>query len=257
MNPDAGAASAYDAIAPVYDAFTAGNDAEGWLGDVLSHLERHGLAGDRLLDVGCGTGRSIPPMLARGWRVTGCDVSRAMVERARERVGDAARIEVADARELPRLGFFDLAWALDDTINYLLGTDELAAALAGMRDNLAPDGLLLFDLNTLHAYRTFGAERHVVERDGLRLVWTGLASSDAEPGSICEARFEVEGDSGVRPHTHRQRHHPEAEVRAALASAGLECVDVAGHGLDGILEWPLDEAIHTKAVYVARAMVDA
>lgn len=69
----------------------ADNDAEGWLADVLGHLERHGLTGNRLLDVGCGTGRSLPPMLARGWQVTGCDVSAAMIERARGRVGGAAR----------------------------------------------------------------------------------------------------------------------------------------------------------------------
>ena len=52
--------------------------------------------------------------------------------------------------------------------------------------------------------------------------------------------------------THRQRHFPEAEVRAALADAGLECLGVYGHGLDGIPTQPL-EPTHTKAIYIARA----
>ena len=190
-------------------------------------------------------------MLARGWQVTGCDVSAEMIGLARKRVGGGARLEVADMRALPRFGSFDLVWALDDTLNYLLSAEELTAALAGMRDNLAPDGLLLFDLNTLHSYRTFGAKRHVVECDGLRLVWNGLTSPDAEPGSICEARFEVEGNSEVQPHIHRQRHYEETDVRTALASAGLGCIDVVGNGLDGVLKRSLDEATHTKAIYLA------
>ena len=51
---------------------------------------------------------------------------------------------------------------------------------------------------------------------------------------------------------HRQRHFPEAEVLATLERAGLECLDVFGHDHDAILEQPLDEVKHTKAVYIAR-----
>ena len=48
----------YEAMAPVYDDFTAHHDYEGWIADLLKALERHGLRGKRLLDVGCGTGKS-------------------------------------------------------------------------------------------------------------------------------------------------------------------------------------------------------
>src|SRR4051794_28255187 len=112
----------YEAMAPVYDHFTAHHDYEAWLGDLLVVLERNGLQGRRLLDVGCGTGKSFLPMLPRGWEVTGCDVSASMVELAREKAGDSVRLAVADMRELPKFGEFDLIWALDDAINYLLGT---------------------------------------------------------------------------------------------------------------------------------------
>lgn len=242
-------------MAAVYDEFTADNDFEGWLNDLLPHLERHGLCGDRLLDVGCGTGRSFTPMLARGWKVTGCDVSPAMLERARIKVGDAARLEVADMRELPRFGSFDLVWALDDAVNYLLSTEELEAALSGMRENLSSDGLMMFDLNALLVYRTFFTERRVVEREGMRLTWSGRTVPNAKPGSIGEALFEIDGDGGkgeAKAHLHRQRHFPEAEVRAALQEAGLECLAVFGHGYDGVPKQPLDEASHTKAIYIAR-----
>jgi SAM-dependent methyltransferase len=253
-----GAEIAYEAIAPFYDDFTAHHDYEVWLGTLLPELERLGLRGRRLLDVGCGTGKSFIPMLERGWEVTACDVSPSMVELARAKVGDAAELSVADMRDLPHCGAFDMVWCLDDAVNYLLDGEELEQALSGMRRNLGPGGLLMFDLNTLDTYRSFFAEEVVVERDGRRLVWKGRSSPGAEPGSISEASFEVvpvaDGDGPrIPPEIHRQRHFPEAEVLAALERAGLECLDLFGHGEDAVLRQPLQEEVHSKAVYIARA----
>jgi SAM-dependent methyltransferase len=249
---------AYEAIAPVYDDFTAHHDYELWLGNLLPELRRHGLSGERLLDVGCGTGKSFIPMLERGWKVTACDISASMLELARAKVGKAVELSVADMRELPVYGEFDLIWALDDAVNYLLGTDELLAALTGMRRNLAPDGLLMFDVNTLQAYRSFFAETQTVEVKGRRLVWRGRSTPDQAPRSISEASFEVEildrSGEGIEVATqlHRQRHFPEVEVLEALDGAGLECLEVFGHGYDAILEQPMDDLLHTKAIYIAR-----
>jgi SAM-dependent methyltransferase len=249
---------AYQAIAPVYDDFTAHHDYELWLGNLLPELERLGLRGKRLLDVACGTGKSFIPMLERGWKVTASDISPAMVELARAKVGDAVDLSVADMRDLPDFGHFDLVFCLDDAINYLLSGEELEQALRGMRRNLDPEGLLMFDVNALEAYRTFFAEEVVVERDGRRLLWKGQSTADAGPGAISEARFEVwplEGGDGplIEPEMHRQRHFPETEVLAGLESAGLECLEVFGHGEDAVLKQPFDDEVHHKAVYIARA----
>lgn len=249
------AEQAYEAIAPVYDDFTAHHDYELWLGNLLPKARGHGLSGRRLLDVGCGTGKSFLPMLKRGWEVTACDISSAMLELARAKAGAAAQLSVADMRELPVFGEFDLVWALDDAVNYLLSAEELTSALRGMRANLAPKGLLMFDVNTLQSYRTFFAEVQEVERAGRRLVWRGQGSADTPPGSVSEARFEVESRNGradVETHVHRQRHFPEAEVRELLAAAGLECLDVYGHGFDAVPQQPVEELVHSKAVFIAR-----
>ena len=246
------AKATYEAMASVYDIFTAHYDDELWIGELVSALERNGLRGERLLDVACGTGKSFLPMLDRGWEVTACDISPAMLARARTKVGEEVPLSVADMRSLPEIGKFDLVWALDDSINYLLGEDELLEALNGMGANLAPGGLLLFDVNTLVAYRSSFAETAVVERAGRRLVWRGQTASDAEPGSICEAVLEEDGGP-TKTHEHRQRHFADPEIRSAVERAGLTLVDVYGLYTDGILRQPLDERAHTKAVYIARA----
>jgi SAM-dependent methyltransferase len=224
---------AYEQIAPVYDDFTAHHDYDRWIADLLRLGAAHGLRGDTVLDVGCGTGKGFLPLLGLGWKVTAADISPSMAELARAKAGPAVRVEVADMRELPTYGSFDLVLCLDDAINYLHTPAELERALRAMAANLAPDGILIFDSNTLTTYRTFFGERVVVEARGRRLIWEGQTGGHAEPGQISEATFEVEplapgSGPSIPPEVHRQRHHPEPELRSALAAAGLEVAGLYG-----------------------------
>lgn len=254
------ARDAYDAIAPYYDDFTANHDFELLFANLLPAAERHGLAGSRLLDVACGTGKSFLPMARRGWSVTACDISPAMVALAEKNAAEQAiqaDLIVADMRELPKLGPFDLVWCLTDALNYLLSLKELETAFRAMMWNLRPGGILVFDVNTVRAFQTFFTEEVVVEADGRRMAWRGMGTSDAVPGSISEATFEVTIDNAAvqpTPSIHRQRHFPESEVVEALRRAGLTCVDVFGIHYDAVLQAPLDESQHTKAIYLAKRM---
>lgn len=256
---DEGALNTFEAMAPVYDNFTAGYDYEGWMADLLELFEPHGLSGNRLLDVACGTGKSFLPMLERGWAITACDLSPGMISRAQANSPDSVRLSVADMRALPRLGEFDLVWALDDAVNYLLSIGELEAAVRGMRDNLAEAGLLVFDVNELTVYKTFYAETSTREHGDLRFTWRGLGSPDVGAGAVSESRLEVvrvqddaSADESLETSIHRQRHFSESEIREVLDSTGLVCLDVFGHGLDGIPRRPLNPSTDTKAIYVAR-----
>jgi SAM-dependent methyltransferase len=250
QDSDGSARSTYEVYAAAYDDFNHGYMYERWTGRLLEAAEGVGLHGDRLLDVGCGTGLSFIPMLDRGWSVTACDISPAMLELARAKVGSAATLLTADMRELPSLGKFDLIWAVNDAMNYLLSGEELEAALTGMRQNLAPGGIVVFDVNTLTAYRTFFSTETAVDLDGRHFVWRGLMSAgDVEPGSVNEALFEAEGEESLT-HVHRQRHFTESEVQLAIEAAGLRCVGVMGES-EGNLETGLNEDLHTKAVYLA------
>jgi SAM-dependent methyltransferase len=250
---------AYESIAPVYDEFTAHHDYETRIAMLLELAAENGLrqGASRVLDVACGTGKSFRPLLDRGWEVTGCDISASMVALAREKSGDRVSIEIVDMRAMPVLGSFDIALCIDDGINYLHSAEELTAALRGVAANLEPDGLLILDSNTISVYRGFFAEHLEVEAGGVRMIWDGHGSVEAQPGDISEASFSfepLEGDDGepVPPEVHRQRHHPEPEVRASIDAAGLELAALYGHGFDGVPQQPMSEEDHTKAIYVAR-----
>lgn len=242
--------NAYEAIASAYDAFTHGYQAATWTGKLEAKALRWGPRGRRLLDVGCGTGKSFLAMVERGWDVVVCDISPAMLEIAREKTD--VPLHVADVRELPVFGEFDLVWALNDTLNYVMSEEELTVALGRMKANLAPAGVLLFDLNTLRSMREMFTAKEVREVGGRAMHWSGTASAeDVRPGTINSARFEVQGEAEAS-HEHSQRHFPEANVLAALERAGLDCLEVWGD-LDGEQYQPLDEERHEKAIYLARS----
>ena len=247
--------SAYDAFAQFYDAFTAASDYERWTEQVLALAARHGLAGRTLLDLACGTGNSFMPFLSRGFEVTACDASPAMLAEAASKA-PGAEVVLCDISELPVLGSFDLVTCFDDSLNYLLDDEELGAAFEGMARNLRAGGLAAFDLNSLLAYRTTFAADRVSESDGTVFAWRGLGSAAAEPGSAAEARIEIFAPAGEAAYervvtTHRQRHFPRERVLALLAGAGLECVAVHGVLADASLDERPDESRHLKVLYTA------
>ena len=251
----------YEAFAPYYDEFTAHHDYESWTATLESLARSCGLRGRRLLDVGCGTGKSFLPYLDRGYEVVACDISPAMVEVAASKAAGRARLEVYDMRELPRLGEFDFVCCIDDAVNYLLEHEELASTFRGLARNLAPGGVVLFDVNSLTTYRTFFASISVVVGDGRVLVWDGHADSSSGEGELVSATVDAlnRSDDGTwwRDRTvHHQRHHARATVQRALGAAGLELVAVRGMHLDGSMTETFDELVNSKAVYVARARSD-
>jgi SAM-dependent methyltransferase len=247
------ALAAYEAFAPIYNDFNHLNDYEMWLGRVLlPELEKRGLKQGRVLDVGCGSGRAFAPLLKRGWQIRGCDLSPSMIELAREEGGGKVEVSVANMRELPVYGEFELVISLNDAVNYLLGDDHLAQALAAMAANLSDDGLLLFDVNARSAYEGDGiwaGGRRAVEHDGRRWVWHGIG--EVEP-SVYESR--IEGDE-IETVINRERFRPEAEVRETMEAAGLECLAALGMDeADGkiILSDPIDEQRDYKMVFIGR-----
>jgi hypothetical protein len=145
--------------------------------------------------------------------------------------------------------------ALNDAVNYVLDESQLVETFSGFRRNLAPGGVVVFDVNTIGTFRGFGAL--VRQEPGRILVVEGHGDDDFQHGALLRSDFVVlEQRDGFAWHcdrsSHFQRHHPDAEVRRALGAAGLELVGV--HGQDHLtLADTLDEFSDEKAVYVARA----
>jgi SAM-dependent methyltransferase len=247
---------AYDAFADVYDAFTWDHDYEDWVTSLEGVAKAHGLSGDRLLDVACGTGKSVVPWLARGYRVVGCDISSRMLSRAARKTGGRARLVAADMRHLPPGEPNDLVTCLGDSVNYLLEPDDLPAAFGSAAGQLRPGGLYLFDLNSLRTYREDFSVTRSFHREGWEFRWNGHGDGATARGATASATVTARpaGSAGPPAMTsvHRQRHYPVPVVRAALWAAGLECLQAYGLHRDGTFDLRFDELAHSKVVVVAR-----
>lgn len=122
--------------------------------------------GERVLDVGCATGRHLREAVTRGVTGTGVDVSARLVDAAREatppRDRDALRFLHHDARDLDAVadpGSFDVAWSLH---HGAVGTDPDGDGriVASMRRALRPGGRL-----ALTVFHTLSAVRNLAPGD--------------------------------------------------------------------------------------------
>jgi SAM-dependent methyltransferase len=248
------AATAYDAAAAGYDVLTADYAYEPWIGAIEELALNHGLIGRRMLDVACGTGKSFLPFLARGYDVTACDASVEMARLAREKTAGSVRVEVADIRQLPVYGAFDLVTCLGDVINHLSSADEVRLALTSMRQNLREGGLLVFDVNGLAAYRDVPP---VVQEHGRTLVlWRAEPPHMSEPGGRTQIHMETftqqEHGSWERATARWPHHHyPRAEIEQLLEDARLDVVAVRGQGTGGVLLSETDEHVLPKLLFVS------
>jgi SAM-dependent methyltransferase len=252
------ARTAYDRVAGIYDEWTAQNNYEMWLGEVLlPELEKHGLEKGWALDVGCGTGRAFEPLLSRSWQVVGSDLSPGMLTEAERKFGSQVQLLNLDARNLPPIcpapglpsgEAFHLILLLNDVINYLTEDGDLERVFAGFRRNLSSGGLVVFDANTLGQFRADYASDVREEIDGRE--WCGL-TDEIKPGGIYEARL---SGHDLETHRHRQRHWTTEQMKEALEASGLRCLAALGQreGARQVLLSPSpDEERDAKVVYFA------
>ncbi|MFB6394313.1 class I SAM-dependent methyltransferase [Polymorphospora lycopeni] len=140
-----------------YDNFADAYAAENETGLFNAYYERPAmlrLAGDvsgrRILDAGCGSGPLSAALRARGAVVTGFDVSAAMINLARQRLGEDADLHVADlSKPLPFADaeFDDVVASL--VLHYL---EDWSGPLAELRRVLKPGGRLLLSVMHPAAY---------------------------------------------------------------------------------------------------------
>jgi SAM-dependent methyltransferase len=99
----------------------------------------------RVLDVGCGIGRLAAPLAARGYEVTGLDISIEALRMAKQHAPEAAYIAL-DQRHIGRLRWqFDGALLLWNSLGFVGRSTDLET-LSGIARVIRPEGRVVFDL---------------------------------------------------------------------------------------------------------------
>lgn len=135
---------------------------------ILSYLDPQ--ADELILDIGCGNGRDLIPILRNGSRVIGVDISPCMIEEARRELeGHCLRnfeLKVGDAEKLPFPdGHFDKVIA-SEVIEHI---PDWKKSLSEMHRVLKPKGTLVVSVPNRISW--YGFDRYVVFEKLLRKKW--------------------------------------------------------------------------------------
>jgi SAM-dependent methyltransferase len=235
----------------------------------LAHDRMRFVPGGPILDLGCGSGRLLVPLLRDGYSVVGLDRSPAMLAAAARK---AARLRPtrrrrcllvrADLRSFALAPRFALAVAAFHTVQHLVGSAELLGFLRAVRAALGPRGWFAFDVlppDPAWLGRDPGRRwartvfRH--PETGERLVYTVGQAYDPRRRTLHMRVYYQPVDGRGRPagpeRCHRLCHRQlwPAEVERLLGRAGFRLL-ARFAGFDGrALE--RDDEIADEHVYVA------
>ena len=136
----------YHHLAPLYDRIHAGVRE-----DIPLYLALAAETGGPILELGCGTGRTLIPLAEAGYHVVGLDSSPAMLERARARLDRSpaaarARLVQGDMADFDLQAAFPLITVPFHTWLHLTTRPAQRAALASIRRHLQPAGRLVIHL---------------------------------------------------------------------------------------------------------------
>ena len=160
----------YRALAECYDRLMD-TDYDARADYLLSLFRKHRTEPHTLLDLACGSGSLTAALNARGPDTVGVDLSQDMLSLAAEKCPDSLLL-CQDMRELDLYDVVDGAVCTLDSLNHLLRTADLSAVFARLRLFIAPQGLLIFDVNTPYKHRhTLGNNTFVLEDDEVLCIW--------------------------------------------------------------------------------------
>jgi SAM-dependent methyltransferase len=177
----------FDALARYYDWEHARYDV-----DIPLYQDFARRTGGPILELACGSGRLMAPLLELGERVVGVDSSAPMLEQARRHLGAAgllgrAALHEADVRTFALGERFRLAILGLDSFGLLLTVEDQLAALRQIRQHLTPSGLLILDLSN-------GNGRGAEPTDELVLQYEGRDPASDLPLSKWTARSTDHGE---------------------------------------------------------------
>lgn len=251
---------AYTDFAMVYDTFMDETPYEQWCEFLMELFRKYGAQKDdtrqensavmdnlrqernTVLDLGCGTGTLTELLARRGYDMIGIDLSEEMLRIAvdkRERSGLDILYLCQDMRELELYGTVGAVVSVCDSVNYLLEEDDVVQTFRLVNNYLYPEGLFIFDFNTIYKYAEIIGDATIAEdREECSFIWENTYYEEERINQYDLSIFVREEGDRYRKfqETHLQRGYSLKEIRGMVEAAGLlfvDAIDADTHGEPG------------------------
>lgn len=193
-----------------------------------------------LLDVACGTGLHLVAFRELFDDVEGADIDPAMLDIARDRLGDGVPLHVADYTDFDLGRRYDVVTCMFSSIGYAHTPERLDAAMSAMAHHLDDGGVLVVEPWLLpHMVQPPYLRTHVAESDDMVVLRTSRhLAPGADDVTDMEFAYLVTTAEGSECFTERHvmglfpaERYVEAMTRAGLDSEFLDGGTELGRGL--------------------------
>ena len=195
----------------------------------LTALEKTIRGGERVLDLGCGTGSLTGLLAEAGYDMIGIDNSGEMLQMAMDKraaSGQDILYLLQDMREFELYGTVRAVVSICDSMNYMMEYRDLVQVFRLVNNYLDPRGVFIFDLNTEYKYRELLADNTFAEaREESSFIWDNFYDESSGINEYDLTLFIREGQLYRKyEETHFQKAYSLDEVKRAALEAGMEFV---------------------------------
>lgn len=215
----------YVGFARIYDEIMCDVPYDDWLNYIKAIWDHHSFCPKTVLDLACGTGSMAMRLAKSGYKVTGADISKHMLDVAREksaRNGLCISFVNQDMRSLEIKEQFDAVVCLFDSLNYLLEPTDVKSCFSAVYRSLNPGGYFVFDVNTHLRLSTVGKDTIVFDGSWYYAVWQDFWDRRNDWWQVNLTGFIREGDHWNRfDEIHHERAFSLENIALWLEEAGF------------------------------------
>jgi len=227
--------TSYSFLAGCYDDLTYDVKYKSWADYIEKHFQKRGLPGKTVLDLACGTGSLTYELACRGYEMIGVDLSPEMLSEAAEKCLDVDGIPpiflCQSMDKLDLYGTIDACVCCLDSVNYVTDPKKLKKAFERVHLFLMPDGLFLFDINTVEKLQRLDGQVFLDETEDVYCVWRAEYEKRRRICSYFMDIFQLDEESGLwerGEELHEERAYTVDELTGFLRDAGFIDIKVYG-----------------------------
>lgn len=224
----------YNRFAEIYDRLVEDIDYEGYYSNIKKICSMRNLKINSILELGCGTGNLTKYLATENTPVVALDISSEMLNIAYPKLINFPNVQLihGDMVNFRSQEQYDLIVASLDCFNYFVEPEDLDKCFENISTLLAPNGLLVFDINSFDRFfHAFGNETYVYETQGIFYTWENNLDTVEEIVDM-HLNFFVSGENNRYWHiaeTQSQKYYSVDYMKKTLKQYGLtgiQCYDV-------------------------------